>query len=166
MISTAPQDIAFAPFLSTRFIQTGTTSPKGVIPQDLGTPPQLYWVRSGTGFADLGYTKSHPSSSTPAPADTTPTALGDPDFSRHDVLFLTMGVQGTTGYSLRLERIQKTGNEVRFLLKTKRPAPGMRVGEALTHPGTLVTVDKLPKEAHLVMILDGKEAGFQQKILE
>src|SRR6185369_8704798 len=98
--------IAFAPFDSQRYTASGEIEPDAAVPQESGTGPQLYWIRSEAGFAKFGYAKTSGGATAQGP--------GDPDFARQDVLYLTMGVQGTTGYEIHLESVQSAGQEIRF----------------------------------------------------
>ncbi|HLP40809.1 MAG TPA: protease complex subunit PrcB family protein, partial [Fibrobacteria bacterium] len=123
--------------------------------------PQLFWIRTEEGFAKYGYERRNPPSGAAKPDSTAP---GELDFARHDVILLTMGVQGTTGYNISLQSIRKSGRDVRFQLKTKSPTGP--VGEALTHPGVLVQVEKLPRDSRLVMEMNGKESSFDLRVLE
>ena len=150
--------IAFAPFESHRFAATGDVAPDAAVPQDFGTGPQLFWIRSEAGFARFGYAKPAGAGNAQAP--------GDPDFAKQDVIYLTMGVHGTTGYEIHLESIRVTGQEVRFMAKTRSPGPSDAVGEALTHPAQLVVVGKLPRDARPILVFDGKDVKSDLHLLE
>lgn len=155
MESSSNKNIAFVPLSPRQYIQTGKISGDGEIPQAFDTPPQLFWVRSEVGFSKMGFEKK---GAAPLP--------GDPNFTNQDVLYLTMGVQGTTGYSLHLDSISQTEKEIRFFITTSSPKLNEAVGEALTHPTIAVIVSKLLKDARLFMIFDKKPTEFQQRILE
>jgi hypothetical protein len=160
----APQaQIPFAPFDSPRYAASGEIAPDGAVPQEFGTGPQFYWIRSEAGFARFGYAKADSGN---AQASGKTQGPGDPDFAKQDVVYLTMGVQGTTGYDIRLESIRITSQEVRFQAKTRSPGPHDVVGEALTHPAQLIVVGKMPWDAHPVLVFDGKEVGFKLHVLE
>lgn len=137
----------------------------GVLNMDemVGSPPECYWIRSEQGWKSFGFKQTRPPSGQISPEEK---AARELDFARHDVLFLTMGVQGTTGYTMSLDEIGKDAGEIRFRLKTTSPKPGEMVGEALTNPSVLVRTEKLPKDAKLKMILDGKDSNFDLRILE
>lgn len=165
----APSEYSFAPLATHRYVQTGTIAPEGQVPQAFGTGPQLYWIRSEAGFAKMGYVKADAPKTGLDAAHGGPgkaAAPGDPDFGKQDVVLITMGVQGTTGYALELESVKRSGRELRFSAQTRSPTPGAMVGEALTHPSEWVVVDKLPRDSRPVLIFDGKAVKFDLHILD
>ena len=163
MSTTTPIEVAFAPLQTRLYVQTGNPTEDGTLPDAFGTPPQLYWIRDEEGFAKLGYQRAKTPTGAPIPDSTAP---GELDFTRKDVILLSMGVQGTTGYSLSLRSVRKTGRDVRFILETKSPGPKDMVGEALTHPAIKVQVEKLPRDSRLIMVMDGKEPSFEMRVLD
>ena len=61
------------------------------------------------------------------------------------------GEQRSGGYSIRVERITRAGNELRVVARFTSPAPDAMVTMALTSPAHTVTVDEI---ADVVVLFD------------
>lgn len=163
LLSPPPARVTFGPIPDGLFIQSGTPSPDATLPDEVGSQPQVLWIRSEAGFAKLGYSRR--TAPAPGTGDSTRPAAGL-DFSRQDVLLVSMGSRGTTGYSVTLAAIEKRGKAYHLVLKTRQPGPQDVVGEALTHPSVLVQTEKIHRTARLSLAMDGKDEEFGLRILE
>ncbi|MBI5365929.1 MAG: protease complex subunit PrcB family protein [Planctomycetes bacterium] len=64
------------------------------------------------------------------------------DFSRHMVLALFQGVQSSSGYSIPVDKVQRSGNRTFVTYRRVAPAPGAIALTVLTNPFTIVRVTR------------------------
>lgn len=141
----------------------GAEPDAGVIPMESSLHgPYIIRIRSLEGWRRFGYINPLPIS----PGLEKDDPGRDPGFADHEVFWVTMGVQGTTGYSMKLDRIDHKDGTLRFFITTGSPGRMDPVGEALTRPAVLVRTAKLDKELRPEMIMDGKITQFELKVLE
>jgi PrcB C-terminal len=66
------------------------------------------------------------------------------DFADHDAVVITVGPRSSTGYSLRVVRVTRSGN-LDILVRERTPRLGEKVTPAITYPYLLLVVPKLDK---------------------
>jgi hypothetical protein len=120
---------------------TPTKAEPDLVPRmDIEVGPQGYWIRSETGLKRLGYQwNDH-----------------QVNQSHNDVFQVTLGVQGTTGHAIKVLGVEQIADTVRILVSHIEPKGA--VGEALTHPSTMLTTAKWPAKTHFELWIDGKLA--------
>ncbi|HWI52979.1 MAG TPA: protease complex subunit PrcB family protein [Symbiobacteriaceae bacterium] len=70
-------------------------------------------------------------------------ALPEVDWSREAVLVIDMGEQRTAGYGVSVVAVTRSAaGEVELQLEIRRPGPGSFVAQVITHPYTVVRVDR------------------------
>lgn len=75
------------------------------------------------------------------------------DFSKNDVVVITVGPRSSTGYSLRVVRVTQSGN-LDILVRERTPRLGEKVDPEITYPYLLLVVPKLDK--HVSVHYDGR----------
>jgi hypothetical protein len=66
------------------------------------------------------------------------------DFSNHDAVVITVGPRSSTGYSLHVVRVTRSGN-LDILVRERTPRLGEKVEPTITYPYLLLVVPKLDK---------------------
>ena len=86
--------------------------------------------------------------------------MGQP---RQSIVAVTLGETGSTGFTIRLQRIE-SGARLAFVLATTRPA-GV-AGAMMTHPFQLVIVNLTSVPADARFMLDGRDTPFERHVME
>lgn len=81
------------------------------------------------------------------------------DFTREKIWIFTYGLVGSSGYSIRLEKITVT-EKARFFLKGVAPDPGDDVGAVMDHPFHLIVVKGLDPSLPMEFLVNGKPISF------
>lgn len=116
---------------------------------DIEVGPQGYWLRSEGSLARLHLG-----------ANSASVAI---DWKLHQALLVTLGVQGTTGHAIRLLGVEIQGDTLRVSIQHVEPKGS--VGEALTHPATLLRIDTPVGDLQPVLNIDGKDTACHWHIL-
>ena len=82
------------------------------------------------------------------------------DFSRQRVLVFTFGQVGTTGYSIRLDKID-FDDTASFYLTGVSPSADEAVGEAMDHPIDMVLIDRTDLPDSLLFYVNGEATEFE-----
>lgn len=109
------------------------------IPRDLGSgtvEPVCLWLESSAELERHGL------------------VLADVDWAREDVVVLSLGQQGTTGHAMQLNSIRLDSSGT-IIFDTTHAFPTSAVGEALTHPGLMVRLEKGHGARRRALRLDG-----------
>lgn len=77
--------------------------------------------------------------------DNIPTKQATPqlDWNKQQVVLLAMGQKNTGGYSIDIDKVEKTNAEITVYYKTNGPKKGDMVTQALTAPYVLYTIDNI-----------------------
>lgn len=87
------------------------------------------------------------------------------DFTRASVLAVTLGEAGSTGISIRLERIEAGPPPVLVMTGTY-PGAGEMTGAMMTHPFHLVILEATALPADAVFTLDGRKIEVERHVFE
>lgn len=71
------------------------------------------------------------------------------DFERQSIIVAAAGMRPTTGYGIRIERVERSGDELMVHVRHFSPQPGRMVGAALTFPHDAVVVEQIPPATKL-----------------
>jgi hypothetical protein len=85
------------------------------------------------------------------------------DFTRQSIAALTLGERGSTGYAIRLERIED-GPRLTFVMTSTKPEAA--AGMMMTHPFRLVILNRAEVPADARFTLDGKDTEFERHVME
>jgi hypothetical protein len=70
------------------------------------------------------------------------------DYSRQETFLVAAGPRSSTGYALRIVRVQDTGDVVKVTIRERTPSLGDRVLARVTYPFRLLVIDS-HKPVHL-----------------
>jgi hypothetical protein len=62
------------------------------------------------------------------------------DFARHEIYLFALGPRSSTGYELRVLRIEDVGSNIRVVMHEHTPSLGDRVQARLTYPFRLISL--------------------------
>jgi hypothetical protein len=71
--------------------------------------------------------------------------LPNVDFARHEIYLFALGPRSSTGYELRVLRIQDVGSNILVLLHERTPSLGDAVQARLTYPFLLISLPRSGK---------------------
>jgi len=127
-------------------------------PRESDFGPQVVVFRSRAAWEKLGghYQFGQPSPDWQA-------KLARVDFAKQSIVALTLGEQGSTGYTIELKAIA-AGPPLRFEITSTKPE-GM-AGAMMTHPFHLVIVDATDVPANAEFVLDGKKNEFERHVMK
>lgn len=115
---------------------SGAVSLQGVVAADSrSTEPRGFWLHSAEDLRAAGL------------------PLMEADWSRVDVVAVSVGMQGTTGHRVTMERITLVDDAIVFDLLHEVPTGP--VGEALTFPGVVVQLEKHHEHRRRVVRVGG-----------
>lgn len=114
---------------------SGARSLQGVDDEGRSPKPHGDWVRSEDDLLKVGL------------------PLAAPDWSKFDLVLVSIGEQGTTGHRASMERITLVDDAIVFDLHHEEPTGS--VGEALTFPGVVVQLEKHLERRRRVVRIDG-----------
>jgi hypothetical protein len=139
-------------------LEYGEADHQWVLPMDFETGPQGYWIRSSEALKKIGYRAiANSAQSNKAPQSA-------PDWSKQDLFMVTLGVQGTTGHTMKIEKVETLGDTLRIYAVHVEPT-GM-VGEALTHPKAMLVLPKWKSAGTAELWIGGKLSDCQWHIVE
>jgi hypothetical protein len=72
------------------------------------------------------------------------------DFARSTILGVFLGTRPTVGYSVKIDTIERQGDEIVVTYRERAPAPTDMVAQMLTAPYLLVTIDKFAGRVRFV----------------
>lgn len=127
-------------------------------PTDMGIGPQGYVIRSINGLTQLGFVVDASSKGD------SEAGWNSVDWSQYNLVILTLGVQGTTGHSIRVDRVEKTDDTITFAVTHVEPKGP--VGEALTHPASMIKLGKFPADAKTILKINGKPVACDWHFLD
>jgi hypothetical protein len=153
-----PISIAFSVLDPQVDLEFAEAAPQFALPMDFETGPQGYWVRNSEALQKIGYhAAANSTQSNKAPQSA-------PDLSKQDLFMVTLGVQGTTGHNMKIEKVETLGDTLRIFALHIEPT-GM-VGEALTHPKAMLVLPKLKSAGTAELWIGGKLSDCQWHIVE
>jgi hypothetical protein len=123
--------------------------------------PVLLWIQSDRGWRRAGYKTPLPLSAAP---DEREKNSREPDFAQWDALYLNLGLQGTTGDTVHVEKVDTQGNVIR--VSALHTVATEAQGEAMTWVKAMVRVPKLPHGGKVFLTINGKDSDFELKILD
>jgi len=71
-----------------------------------------------------------------------PISLPPIDFNRHETFLVAVGPRSTTGYALRIVRVQKKGGLVQVVVHERTPSLGDAVQVRVTYPFRLIVLPR------------------------
>ena len=75
-----------------------------------------------------------------------------------------LGAQPTGGYSLALDRVDRTMDKFDILVDLIRPEPNSIVTQSITHPCLVIELTNLPTTAQLTLFADGEVFADTQSL--
>lgn len=139
-------------------LEFAEAAPQYALPMEFESGPQGYWVRNSEALHKIGYRANTTlNSNTKSPQST-------PDWSKQDLFLVTLGVQGTTGHTMKVVKVEALGDTLRIFAAHLEPT-GM-VGEALTHPKAMLVLPKWKSNGTLELWINGKPSNCQWHIVE
>lgn len=123
--------------------------------------PVLLWIRSERGWRRAGFKTPLPLSAAP---DEREKNSREPDFAKWDALYLNLGLQGTTGDRVHVDKVDTQGNAIR--ISAIHEVDTEAQGEAMTWVKSMVRVSKLPHGGRVSLSVNGKDSDFELKILD
>jgi hypothetical protein len=72
------------------------------------------------------------------------------DFSKHSLIAVFQGTQSSSGYSISVNRLAKSGNKLKVHVREVSPSDACRVLLVLTQPFEIIQIDKIEDSVKVV----------------
>jgi PrcB C-terminal len=71
------------------------------------------------------------------------------DYGRRETFLVAVGPRSSTGYALRIVRVQERGDTIQVIVREQTPSLGDPVRPRLTYPFKLIALPRNDKAVHL-----------------
>jgi hypothetical protein len=153
----SPSKVNFTMVTTMQALPGSPEDPDLVPPTDFGVGPQGYWIRSRAGLKRLGFAGE------PSLGASTDAGWNTIDWSKHELVLVTLGVQGTTGHTLRVDVVEKAEGTLTIAITHFEPKGA--VGEALTHPAGMIRIERQSTGAKTQLKINGKPVACDWHVL-
>ena len=81
-----------------------------------------------------------------------------------ELFSIYLGAQPSGGYSIALERVDRTMDQFEIFVRLLTPDPNSMVTQSITYPCMVIELNNLPTTAQLNLFVDGQEFAGKQSL--